>query len=283
MRSSTRTVIIDTHPGCCDVQLTRGWARQMLKVSRRCAILNEFTFDFVAELRSIAHNARLPFDMLKGMKSFHDGYVREANVESPVERVAKAIVWNIGRSVPEFTVDQLQKILGVCLELGTKLSDLRRSPQLEFPETQAWLSFLNTSQFQITLWGMQRTCFVSIYNAYESFATSCIASAKKQPNFRRRSPDKFRAAVIEVLDEKTYEDCFNSSLLKRAELIRHSLSHAGGRKTAGLAAAGHVDRTADGRIQVTVMDVRDLLLVIEKCALQLAIATARSLSPTKPK
>lgn len=283
MPRNSRTVIIDNHPACYDARLTRGWAKKMLLLGRKIPKLDEAIFDFVAELRATAHNARLPYDMLQGMKSFHDGYVRESKIESPVERVAKAVVWNIGSNIPEFTVEQLNKIKGVCLDLGTKLTDLRNSLKLEFPAEQAWTSFIGTKQFQLTLWGLQRTCYVSIYNAYESFGTTCVAVAKRQPSYRKKSFDKFKATICETLGSQVFDDCFDNSFLKRAELIRHSLSHAGGRKTADLRAIGHVDRTPDGRVQVTAMDVRDLLKFVEERGLQLARATTNCLTVCKPR
>lgn len=278
MADISKTLLIDTHPDCYNVALVRGWAERIMSIPGMRADLDDAVFDFVAELRSIAHSARLPLDMLRSLKSFHDGYVRDNPIPSPVEKVAGAFAVRVGRGVPGLSQEQLTAVRGVCLEIGKRLGNFREDPRLDFPMMRAWNGMIETTQFQMQLWGLQRTCYVAIYNAYDSFLVRCIALISNDPRFRRGNPERFTQRAVAALGQEAFNICCEDAGIKRAGLIRHAISHASGRKTKDLTDAGHADRTPDGKVQTTATDVRDLLSAVQSCGFTLATVAAEKLA-----
>ena len=141
-----------------------------------------------------------------------------------------------------------------------------------------------TTQFQMQLWGLQRTCYVAVYNAYDSFLVRCISIISKDPRFRRRGSAKgFARRGVAALGQEAFNVCGEDPQINHAALIRHAIAHAGGRKTQDLIDAGHVDRTPDGKIQITASDVRELLRIVQERAFTLAAATADKLRINRPR
>jgi hypothetical protein len=264
-------VDIDVHPKCYDVQLARGWAGKMFNACESSPALDEIGFDFVAAMRGTAHVARVPFVMLEQLRHFHDGYVRHRTTKSPVEQVARAFVLGAAQRMRSLTPPQLTELHGVLLELGHGIRIIDDSPALDFPEAEAWQGMLKTGEFRIYLRECQRTCYVALYNAYESFVTGCIRLTPGRDRFRKRSAKKFEQALRDSFDASILNECWANAEIQHAGSLRHSLSHAAGRETHDLKGS---PRLKAGRVQVTVSHVRDLLRVIETKSLILAEAAA---------
>jgi hypothetical protein len=276
-------VRVDTHPDCYNVALIRGWAERMMAIAGMPSELDDVVFDFVAELRSIAHSARLPLDMLRSLQSFHDGYVRDNPTPSPVERVAGAFAFRVGRSIPGLTHEQLTAVRGICLDIGQQLGSLRDDPRLDFPMMKAWNGMLSTTQFQIQLWGLQRTCYVAIYNAYDSFVVRCISLISNDPGFRRGSPERFAERATAALGHETFLACCQDEGIVDAALNRHAISHAAGKrcKLDEVTNKPRFSETED--VHTTVTDVRNLLRLVQERGYTLATTAAKKLATRKPR
>jgi hypothetical protein len=181
MAVASRNYLIDSHPSCYNVALIRGWARRIMLIRGVTDELDEAIFDFAAEVRGAAHSARLPLEIIRVMQASFETMIRDVRSETPTEKLANYFTINVGRKIPSLTVEQLNDIRGICLDLRQQFIGLKESPQLEFPLMKTWDELLTTGQFKLAVWGLERTSYVAVYNAYESFTTRCLALVLNPP------------------------------------------------------------------------------------------------------
>jgi hypothetical protein len=281
MAKSKLDVLIDIERTCYDVHLTRGWSSRMFKLGERCEPLHDPIFDLVAELRGIAHSTRLPFEMIGGIGSYHDGFMQAPPIESPVERLTAAFCTRVARDLRTWTPQQITELQGVCLKIGhDEMQRIRTSPKLRFDADKAWSSMMTEAQFRISLWQAQRINYVGAYNAYESFVTRCIAAASKNPSFKKGSPQKYAEAIKTWLGPGVLTKCWDDDAIQEAIAVRNALSHNAGRRTPYTDRHAKTIRIPNGEVQITVTDVQNLIFCLEDRAFRLARAAADA--PAQP-
>ena len=109
------------------------------------------------------------------------------------------------------------------------------------------------------LWSSQRVAFSAYYNAYENLLVRLAKTAAGLDSLRVTNKSDFNKCLREQFGDDGRDTCWTNSRINLFRLIRHSLSHAGGRLTDDLAKIKHNLHLIDGKIQIT--PVENILIV----------------------
>ncbi|MGA2062226.1 MAG: hypothetical protein ABSG67_17215 [Thermoguttaceae bacterium] len=247
------------------------WGERIDALTNSAPKLSEIVFDIMMEWRAAAYTASLPVSILDTMKAYHDGFVKTGELNSTILRLAKGVTAKLARKVPELTADTslIRRLQEQIIVLGADLEDARSRAKLEFPMKEVWNSYLDKYPYQLSLWGSQRICYVSIYNSYENFLVRSLQIARSISNCRATDRD-FKKKFADSFGNLLLNKCWTSNGINIARLARHALSHAGGRVTDDLAKQKHGFVVRDGRIQVTPEKTKALFSLLKDSVYALA-------------
>lgn len=251
--------------------LSDDWGERLDELTADKAKLSEIVFDLMLDWRAAAYTASLPVSILEHMKAFHDGFVNTGELNTTLLHLAQLIPGRLAQELPQLTLDPsaLRYLQEKIVDLGAKIEGARDKSQCEFPLEETWQSYLEEHAYQLSLWGSQRICFVSIYNSYENFLVRAVCIAQSIPDCRSNDKE-FKEYLVESFGRPLRDKCWTNNNVNIARLARHALSHAGGRVTAKLAKQHHGFVVRDGRIQVTPEKTRALFLLLRDCVYSLA-------------
>lgn len=238
------------------------WAIAVADRADSAPVLREFVLDLLLSWRTTGYNASLPVVLVQGLKDFADGYTRDRSNDSGIIAFASGVLERLSRELPEIVADrELQsKLKARLLDLATEFERARALVNVEFQVAPLWESYLKTEPFTMTVWASQRISYVAFYNAYEAFLTHCVRLALGQPNLR--SMDKaFNKALQTRFTKDLSETCWLRPEIHVGRLVRHALSHNGGRETDKLKEQGHSIRMIDGDdvLHIAPADIHSLL------------------------
>jgi hypothetical protein len=265
------------------IALTRGWAKHLYSIMPRGNRLRPIAFDLVGDLRYISMTASLPSQLAMQLSAFAGGFAREDVTPSIAKTVADAIATRLaGRlaACGKLTESAMTEIRGECMMIRQEVAAAASKTPVVTTEA-VWRDYLENKGFQFGVWGIQRICFAAAFNAYDNFLTRCVSVALGRPNFRRKSPEKFEAA-LDHFGTDAAKILWLDNAVEVPRMIRHSLSHCGGRETDELRQVNHGLPVHDGYIQITASHNAKLLRVIESRVLLIAGA-AKTMPQFAPK
>jgi hypothetical protein len=156
------------------------------------------------------------------------------------------------------------------VNLGAEMEEARDRAKFEFQMEEMWRSYLGKHAYQLSLWGSQRICYVSIYNSYENFLVRSLQIARSIDSCRVTDKD-FPKNLAASFGDDVRDKCWISNIqINVARLARHALSHAGGRVTDDLAKHKHGFVVKDDRIQVTPEKTKALFSLLKNAVYSLA-------------
>src|SRR5690606_38708107 len=160
----------------------------------------------------------------------HNAFVNTGEINTILLELAAVIPGRLSRDLPELTVDpaSLPRIREKLVEIGAEVAESRKRAKVEFPLDDTWKSYLQDHDYQMSLWGSQRVCFVSIYNSYENFLVRTLCCAQSIDSCRTTDKD-FKKRLVDSFGESIRDQCWTAYDVNIARLARHALSHAGGR------------------------------------------------------
>jgi hypothetical protein len=134
-----------------------------------------------------------------------------------------------------------------------------------------WSELLQEREFQLSLWGSQRICYVAIYHAFEDFVRQCVTAASGKPVGWR--PEHLVRAARQAFGETFVETCLGDHEVTQARLVRNALSHYGGKITAELTQLGCSLMVEEGVVQIMPADTAHLFDVLKERAYEVAKKT----------
>lgn len=259
-----REVYIDTRFDSYRNFFSDDWGERIDALTADIPKLSPLVFDVMMEWRAAAYTASLPVSILEHMKAFHDGFVRTGEINTTLLRLMEIVPGALARKIPELTTDPslMRRIQKELVEIGATMEENRDPSGFEFPLEETWNSYLNEYAYQLSLWGSQRICYVSIYNSYENFLVRCVGIAKNIEGCRT-THKKFKKCIVDCFGKEMRDKCWTGPQVNIARLARHALSHAGGRETKRLAQQNHGFVVIDARIQVTPEKTKDLFALLK--------------------
>lgn len=266
-----RNVYIETNLQSYRNFFSDDWGERIDKLTAHVPKLSPLVFDLMMEWRAAAYTVSLPLSILEHVKEYHDGFVTTGDVNTTLLRLAALVLAKLSHDMPDLSADPplVRRLRARIVDLGAQLEEARDVAQFEFPMDETWRSYIEHPVYQLSLWGSQRICYVSIYNSYENFLTQCVRIARSLD--RCRTSDKeFKSHLVAAFGEHLRDTCWTTSELHIARLARHALSHAGGRITDDLAQQRHAFVVCDSRIQVTPENTKALFATLKNAVHSLA-------------
>jgi hypothetical protein len=248
------------------------WGKRIDDLTASTAKLEPLIFDLMMEWRAAAYTASLPALILEHMQAYHDSFVKTRELNTTLLRLANGIVARMESKLPELTSDPslLRRIRKTVLDLGIEIEDARDAATFDFPMQETWQSYIKEYVYQLSLWGSQRICYVSIYNSYDNFLTQCIRIATGIADYRSFNRTKFKSDFAAAFGDQLLKKCCDNTDFDVARFARNSLSHSGGRLTPELAGLKHAFVVCDGFIHITPKDTKGLFALLKGAVYALA-------------
>ncbi len=266
-RTAYVTTSLDTYRNF----LSDDWGERLDQLTATKAKLSEIVIDLMMDWRAAAYTASLPVSIIDHMKAFHDAFVNTGELNTTLLRLAQVIPGRLAQDLPELTLDPstIRCLQAKLVDLGAEIEEARDKAKCEFPVEETWQSYLKEDAYQLSLWGSQRICYVSIYNAYENFLVRAVCIAQSISSCRS-SDREFKKYLAQSFGEPLRDKCWTATNVNIARLARHALSHTGGRVTDKLGKQNHRFVIRDGRIQVTPEKTKALFALLKDCVYSLA-------------
>jgi hypothetical protein len=216
--------------------------------------------DLLLVWRTTAYTAAMPATVIKVTQSATLGYARHASPDASVVSFGDNVLAKLSRSVPELVEDRnlRAKLMEALVTLAADFRDARENVSPEMPVEPIWKDFLTQDAFAMGVWSSQRVAYVAFYNAYEAFLVACAKVATGASQLRANDKE-FKEALRSGFASDISVPCWTHHEINIAKLVRHALSHAGGRETDDLRKQKHGIRLMQGVLQIVPHDNHNLL------------------------
>ena len=250
------------------------WARRIGHLASGTR-LDEPVFSLRMAWKSVANTHLMPWllaDSLAGLlQSFLQG------TEPAASRVIRAIhdqlLKSIGGSLPMRARKRLSaKINDLSASAILARDQAQRLLQRRYNSNAIWQELLQTSEFQLSIWGSQRVCYGALYHAFEDFTRQCIAIASREED-DGRPPGGTLKVARRIYGNNFVHSVLEDHALTVARLVRNALAHHGGRLTKELENINHGFDVEDGVVQIMACDTANLYHVLKSKAYELAEKT----------
>jgi hypothetical protein len=260
MSEPLRSIWIDNRMEQYENYLPDDWAGKLYDASNASAGLYQMVVDLVLAWRTTAYTAMMPATAIKAMQAATLGYATYNTSDAGVVYYSEAILAKVSRKVPELVEDRNLRARLIS-ELAIVADEFRTAGEKvkpEMPIEPLWREFLEQDAFRLSVWSSQRVAYVAFYNAYEAFLVDNVKRALGVASLRATS-DEFKEGLRIGFAKDISTPCWTHHEINNARLVRHALSHAGGRETADLNKQRHGVKIVDGVLQIVPADIHGML------------------------
>ena len=211
------------------------WGENTIGPIPEGTVLERLLLDLALAWRSASYTAQLPATSIRAMHAAAIGRASFVSPDSSIVAYSEKIIAQLTGMVPELTENRALRIR-LMESLATIACEFRdRASQVgtSIPIDPIWADFMNDPAFRLSLWSSQRIAFVAFYNAYEVFLIDCLKVSTGLTSLRTQM-EEFRKALRNSLREDIADPCWFHGEINIARLVRHALSHNGGRQTEDL-------------------------------------------------
>ena len=263
MTAPDRQLYVDTRLGSYRDYFPSATAEAFSAAAQPARLLDEFVLDLILQWRTTAYIASMPAMLLESLGTFSQAYMASVSPDSSVLAFADVVLAKLSLKLPDLVDDQ-QLRSRIARELVTITTEIREARTAVSPKVDIeaiWNEYLQLGPFAMSVWSAQRVAFVTFYNAYETFLVRCVRQATATDAMRTTSK-AFKPALREEFATDIIDPCWTAPTLNLARLVRHSLSHAGGRQTPDLEKQRHNINLIDDVLQIAPDDNHALLHVL---------------------
>jgi len=236
------------------------WTGQVYDASKGTAALYQMVVDLVLAWRTTAYTAMMPATSIKAMQAATLGYAKYVTPDGSVISYSEAVLAKVSRKVPELVENRNLRanLMSELVTVADEFRTARAAVTPEMPIEPLWQEFLEQDAFRLSVWASQRVAYVAFYNAYEAFLVDCAKRALAVRSLRATS-DEFKEALRTGFAKDISAPCWTHHEINNARLVRHALSHAGGRETSDLKKQKHSIRLLGGVLQIVPDDNHKML------------------------
>ncbi len=166
------------------------------------------------------------------------------------------------------------RIQAELVTVTAEFRDQAASVKEDYPIEPIWADFMKDTPFRLSLWGSQRVAYVAFYNAYEAFLVDCLKVGKGASRLRTTDKAGFNDALRTALSKDITGPCWSHHEINIPRLVRHALSHNGGRATEDLKKQKHGVELVGDVLQIMPQDIHRMLRRLRK-AVEEAIAVTK--------
>ena len=246
-------------------------------------LLNTPASNLLLQWRGIAYSVEFPSSLVTHMSAFAGSFIAQQAPRSNILKLADGVLAQCASALPELTSDPslAKKLHATVVELAARLPDASSSSTYVSSADQWWDAYIEEKAFRITLWSSLRVGYMAVFNAYETFFAQCVQQLSGISDLRSGSK-RFRDNVKQHLGDFLSQECWHAADIYAVRLVRHSLSHAGGRVTAALRNTRHGVHVHDDVLQIMPADIRRTYETLGRAALLLITTVRNRPGPTDP-
>lgn len=223
--------------------------------------LGQPLLDLVFAWRTTSYTASMPAVSVKSIQSAAVGYAHTVTPDTSIVALIDGLTGRLTRVAPELVTDRelRGRLVSEIAVIADEVRAANVSKQAELPIAPVWAMHLKEPAFLLGLWASQRVSFVSFYNAYEAFLVRGVKHLLGAEKLRAQDKE-FRTALASGIGTDLTGPCWGHHEINRARVVRHALSHAGGRETDDMRKLGrHGFVILDGVLQIVPEDNHTML------------------------
>jgi hypothetical protein len=260
MSEPLREIWIDKQLELYEGYLSDEWTGQVYDATKATSALYQMVVDLVLAWRTTVYTASMPATAIKAMQAATLGYAKFVSPDASIISFAEAVLAKVSRKVPELVEDRdlRARLMSEIVTVADEFRALRAAVTPKMPIEPLWQEFLEKDAFRLSVWASQRVAYVAFYNAYEAFLVDCVKLALEVTSLKATS-DEFKEALRTGFGKDISVPCWTHHEMNNAKLVRHALSHAGGRETADLKKQKHGIKLLGGMLQIVPHDNHNLL------------------------
>ena len=229
------------------------WTASLDERVQTAPLLKQLATNLLMQWRATAITASMPAISVMALHSGLNGYLQAVMPDSTALSWVDAIMSRLSRRVPDLVDDrQLRaKLTSEIATLATEFRDVKEKVQTSLPIEPMWQLMLGTPPFRLAVWSSQRIAFQAFWNAYEEFLILCVRRASGDEGLRCTA-EKFKGVLRNAFgpSHDILAPCWTREGIYTSRVVRHALTHAGGRITEPLAKLNHGIETIDGVLQI---------------------------------
>ncbi len=265
MEEPDRTIHTETDIKAYEGYMPDGWGEKTIGPLPEGTVLERLLLDLGMSWRSASYTAQMPATSIRAMHAAIVGRSNFVSPDSSIVAYSERIIGQLCQRVPELVENGTLRARLIA-ELATVAADFRdraAAVKNEYPVEPIWTQFMNDVAFRISLWSSQRVAYVAFYNAYEAFLVDCVKRATGASSLRTQSDD-FKKGLRIGFAKDIADPCWFHAEINVARLVRHALSHNGGRETADLEKLKHGIKLIGEELQIVPEDNHKMLRRLRK-------------------
>jgi len=237
------------------------WVREKIEPIAVGTVLERLLLDLAMGWRCASYTAQMPATSIRAMHAAALGRSKFVSPDSSIVAFSQQIIAKLAGRVPElFENSKLRaRCVAELVTISAEFRDRAEAVKNEITIEPVWTEFMNDVAFRISLWASQRVAFLAFYNAYEAFIVDCLKIGTETSKLQSIDKAPFYAALRNGLTKDISTPCWFHSEINIARLVRHALSHNGGRETAKLKEQHHQIEVIDGELQIVPGDIHRMM------------------------
>lgn len=241
------------------------WGELTFETIAADTVLERLLLDLALAWRTAAYTAQMPASSIRAMHAAALGRGNFVSPDSSIVAYSEKIAVELTKQIPELTEDRAlrSRLMASLVTITGELRDRTAKVKAEFPIEPIWAQFMNDTAFRLSLWSSQRLAFVAFYNAYEVFIVDCVKVATGLTSLRTQA-EEFRKGLRSAFTKDIADTCWFNSELNIARLVRHALTHNGGRQTEDLKKHKHAIKLIGEDLQIVPEDNHRMLRHLRK-------------------
>jgi hypothetical protein len=260
MNDPIRNIYFDTRMETYNDYVPADWASRAFQAASPSPALDQLLLDLILAWRTTAYTASMPTIMIRSVQASTLAYAGFVSPDSSIISFADGVLARLSRNVPELAnnAELRTRLTAEIKKIASEFRLARATLSPQMPIEPIWNDFLCHEPFAMSVWSSQRVSYVAFYNAYEAFLVHCVKHILGRTDLRT-THRQFKQALRSSFSTDILTACWTHPNLNVARLVRHSLSHAGGRETADLKTHPHKIKVIDGVLQIVPGDNHNLL------------------------
>lgn len=261
MAEPDRRIHTDTDINAYQGYMPDDWGEMVVGPIPEGTVVEQLVLDLALSWRTASYTAQMPATTIRAMHAAALGRGKFVTPDASIVRFADAIIGQLSHRVPVLVVDrQLGNQLVKELEtIATEFRDRAAAVKEDFPIEPIWADFMNEVGFRLSLWASQRITYVAFYNAYEAFIVDCLKVGSGATSLRSTMKKEFNEALRTALGVDISGPCWSHQEINIPRVVRHALSHNGGRLTEDLKKLPHRIKLIGEELQIVPEDIHRML------------------------
>jgi hypothetical protein len=261
MDQPDRAIHIATDIRAYEGYVPEDWGEKTIGPIPAGTVLERLLLDLGMSWRSASYTAQMPATAIRVMHAAAVGRSSFVTPDSSIVAFSEKIIGTLVQRVPELTENGplRAKLMAELTTISVEFRDRAAAVKNEFPIGPIWAEFIVETTFQISLWASQRVAYVAFYNAYEAFIVDCLKVGTGLSSIRSTDKKVFNEALRSGLAKDISGPCWSHHEINIARLIRHALSHNGGRETQDLKKQKHGVKLIGEELQIVPEDIHKML------------------------